>query len=87
LLRALVERHAAGLYPVVAPFVDADRRANPVLFDSATANALLALTGDQGGRRILSSFPVERLDWHDESMLFDVDSPEDYRRLLDSTGG
>jgi CTP:molybdopterin cytidylyltransferase MocA len=87
LIRALVERHAAGLYPVVAPFVNSDRRANPLLFDCAAANALLTLTGDQGGRGVLSSFPVERLDWHDENMLFDVDSPEDYRRLLDSTGG
>ena len=34
ILRALVEKHAEGLYPIVAPMV-MDQRANPVLFDRA----------------------------------------------------
>ena len=42
ILRALVEKHAEGLYPIVAPMV-IDRRANPVLFDRMTFPDLMTL--------------------------------------------
>jgi len=82
-LRALVERHAQDLPAVLAPYV-LDRRANPVLFDSVTFLDLLKLEGDQGGRTIFSKFSPTYLDWLDEHLLMDVDSPDDYRRLLDA---
>ena len=81
ILRALVEKHAEGLYPVVAPMV-MDQRANPVLFDRATFPDLLALQGDVGGRAIFHKHRVEYLPWHDDRLLLDVDTPEMYRRLL-----
>ena len=80
-LRALVEKHAEGLYPVVAPMV-MDRRANPVLFDRATFADLLTLEGDVGGRAIFHKHRVEYLPWHDDRLLLDVDTPEMYQRLL-----
>lgn len=80
-LRALIEKHAEGLYPVVAPMV-MDRRANPVLFDRVTFNDLASLQGDVGGRAILHKHKVEYLPWHDDRLLLDVDTPEMYRRLL-----
>ncbi len=80
-LRALIEKHAEGLYPVVAPMV-MDRRANPVLFDRITFEDLAALQGDTGGRAILHKYRVEYLPWHDERLLLDVDTPEMYQRLL-----
>jgi CTP:molybdopterin cytidylyltransferase MocA len=43
----------------------------------------MSLTGDVGGRAIFSKFPVTYLPWHDESLLVDIDTPEDYRRLTD----
>jgi len=79
-LRALVERHSLDLSPIVAPQVRG-QRANPVLFDRVTFPDLLALTGDVGGRGIFSKHPVTTLPWHDESLLLDVDTPEDYKRL------
>jgi len=79
-LRALVERHSLDLSRIVAPQVRG-RRANPVLFDRNTFPDLLALTGDLGGRGIFSKYPVTTLPWHDESLLLDVDTPEDYKRL------
>jgi len=79
-LRALVERHAADLPPILAPLV-ADRRANPVLFDRQTFAALGALQGDVGGRAIFSQFPVRYLPWLDESLLIDVDTPDDLAKL------
>jgi molybdenum cofactor cytidylyltransferase len=82
IIRALVERHALRLYPIVAPLVD-DRRANPVLFDRLTFDDLLALKGDVGGRAIFSNYNVEYMPWYDEKLLLDVDTYEDYAKLLE----
>lgn len=83
-IRALTEKHAEGLYPVVAPMV-IDRRGNPVLFDRATFPDLETIEGDTGGRAIFHKHRVEYLPWHDESLLLDVDTPEHYQRLISNT--
>ncbi|HJR81146.1 MAG TPA: selenium cofactor biosynthesis protein YqeC [Anaerolineales bacterium] len=80
-MKALVEKHAQGLYPIVAPMV-LDRRANPVLFDHSTFSDLLTLEGDVGGRAIFHNYRVEYLPWHDDGLLLDVDTPEQYQRLI-----
>ncbi|MEJ2600833.1 MAG: selenium cofactor biosynthesis protein YqeC [Anaerolineales bacterium] len=85
LLRSLVERHAQTLAPLVAPMVDG-RRANPVLFDRTTFEDLRKLEGDTGGRPLFARYPVEWLQWHDANVLLDVDTEEDYRRLLELDG-
>ena len=79
-LQALVERHSLDLSLIVSPQVQG-QRTNPVLFDRVTFPDLLALTGDVGGRGIFSKHPVTTLPWHDESLLLDVDTPEDYKKL------
>jgi molybdenum cofactor cytidylyltransferase len=81
IIQALVEKHAEGLYPIVAPMV-LDQRANPVLFDRIAFNDLLGIEGDVGGRAIFHKYPVEYLPWHDDRMLLDVDTPEHYQRLI-----
>ena len=81
IIRALVEKHAEGLYPIVAPMV-MDHRANPVLFDRATFSDLMTLEGDVGGRAIFHKHRVEYLPWHDDRLLLDVDTPEMYQRLI-----
>ncbi|GAB4471578.1 MAG: molybdenum cofactor cytidylyltransferase [Anaerolineales bacterium] len=80
LLQALVENHAKSLAAVIAPLVG-DRRTNPVLFDRQTFPDLLHLEGDVGGRAIFGRFPPQWLTWHDERLPFDLDTPEDYRKL------
>jgi len=80
-IRALVEKHAEGLYPIVAPMV-IDQRANPVLFDRSTFHDLLSIEGDVGGRAIFHKHCVEYLPWHDGRLLLDVDTPEMYQRLI-----
>lgn len=80
-LQALTEKHAEGLYPVVAPMV-MDQRANPVLFDRETFPDLQKLEGDVGGRSIFHKYRVEYLPWHDDRLLLDVDTPEMYQRLI-----
>ena len=81
ILRGLVQRHAEGLHPIVAPMV-MDRRANPVLFDRDTFPDLLTIEGDMGGRAIFHKHHVEYLPWHDDRLLLDVDTPEMYQRLI-----
>lgn len=81
LLSELIDRHEQTQAAVVAPRV-AGRRANPILFDRETFPRLLNLEGDAGGRTILQQYPVEYVDWADERLLFDIDTPEDYARLL-----
>ena len=82
-IRALVAYHATELYPIVAPLVLNERRANPVLFDRMTFPDLLKLKGDVGGRAIFDKHRVEYLPWHDDRLLLDVDKPEDYQRLVE----
>jgi molybdenum cofactor cytidylyltransferase len=80
-LRALVEKHAEGLFSVVAPMV-MDQRANPVLFDRLTFNDLMSIEGDVGGRAIFHKHRVEYMPWHDDRLLLDVDTPDMYQRLI-----
>jgi CTP:molybdopterin cytidylyltransferase MocA len=54
------------------------------LFDCKTFPDLLALEGDQGGRKLFSKFSPTYMDWLDKRLLLDVDTPDDYRRLLES---
>lgn len=82
LLRALVDAHALGLPPVVAPLV-AGERSSPQLFDRVAFGDLAALEGEVGGRAILARYRVTEIPWPDASQLLDVDTPDDYRRLLD----
>ncbi|MBN1451984.1 MAG: putative selenium-dependent hydroxylase accessory protein YqeC [Anaerolineales bacterium] len=82
ILHALVEEHAATLSPIIAPLV-LDQRANPVLFDRVTFPDLLTLEGDVGGRGIFSKHKINYLIWHDDALLLDVDTPEQYQRLKD----
>jgi molybdenum cofactor cytidylyltransferase len=81
ILNALTKEHARTLAPIVAPLVGGTR-ANPVLFDRETFLDLLALRGDIGGKAIFCKYQVDYLPWHDENLLSDVDTPEDYRKLV-----
>jgi molybdenum cofactor cytidylyltransferase len=79
---ALMEQHRQNLPPIVAPLIQG-KRANPVLFDRSTFPSLMAISGDSGGRQVFSRFRVSWLEWNDANLLLDVDTPEDYQRLLE----
>ena len=81
IIHALVEKHAERLDPIIAPMI-LDRRGNPVLFDRVTFSDLMTIEGDTGGRAIFHKHKVEYLPWHDDSLLLDVDTPEQYQRLI-----
>jgi len=45
---------------------------------------LMSLHGDAGGRLVFSRYRVVYVPWPDPSLLLDVDTFEDYGRLLSS---
>ncbi len=80
---SLTERHATTLAPIVAPIVG-DRRVSPALFDRAMFPDLSGLAGDVGGGALFATHPVEAVVCTDDGLLLDVDTPADYRRLVDA---
>jgi molybdenum cofactor cytidylyltransferase len=79
-VREVVELHAKTLAPACAPFIDG-RRCNPVLFSKALFPALMALSGDAGGRTVLNGVALARLDWKDPRLGEDFDTPDEYNRM------
>jgi molybdenum cofactor cytidylyltransferase len=74
-LRLLADALAAGS-PIAAPVLDG-RRGNPVGFGRVHLDALLALRGDQGARRLLQTCPVTEIPVTDPGIFRDIDTPAD----------
>jgi molybdenum cofactor cytidylyltransferase len=74
--------------PVVVAPVHAGRRGNPVLIDRRLFPELLALTGDVGARGVLDRHAGAGtlLVPAGPEVLVDLDTPEDYARLLPPSG-
>jgi len=85
LVSSLVDAHRRTQAVVVAPLVDG-KRSNPVLFDRRAFPDLLGLEGDTGGRAVFSKYRVHYVEWLDARQALDIDTPEDYRRLMESSG-
>ncbi len=71
---------------VVVP-VHAGRRGHPVWLSWTHAAAIRALPAGEGLNRYLRERAAETLevDWPDAEILCDLDTPEDYRRLVDES--
>ena len=82
LIQVLVETFNQTHPIILAPFVGA-KRSNPVLFDRSIFEALRGLQGDAGARTIFAQYPPTPMPWQDERLLFDVDTPEDYKKLIE----
>jgi molybdenum cofactor cytidylyltransferase len=67
---------------IVAP-VYAGKRTSPVLFNRTHFAELLTLQNEQGGRELLSKYrdQIEFVEFDDESLSWDVDTPEEYERV------
>jgi molybdenum cofactor cytidylyltransferase len=74
-LQALADALAAGA-PIAAPVMEG-RRGNPAGFGRAHLDALLALRGDQGARRLLRDCPVTEVPVDDPGIFQDIDTPSD----------
>jgi molybdenum cofactor cytidylyltransferase len=74
-LQALADTLAGGA-GIVVPAL-AGRRGNPVGFGREHLDALLALRGEEGARRLLKTFPVTEVAVDDPGIFQDVDTPAD----------
>jgi molybdenum cofactor cytidylyltransferase len=76
---ALADEPSAG---VVVPTFDG-RRGHPVLLGSSVKEQIIrtdSLTGNM--REILRGFRLTELEWHDDSILRDTDTPAEYQQLI-----
>jgi molybdenum cofactor cytidylyltransferase len=74
-LRRLADALAGGA-PIAAPLMHG-RRGNPVGFGRVHLDALLALSGDQGARRLLQTCPVTEVAVEDPGIFRDIDTVTD----------
>jgi molybdenum cofactor cytidylyltransferase len=81
LIRTMIDRHANSLAPIIAPLVTG-QRGNPVMFDRSTFDKFGSLQGDVGGKQLFSRYQVDWVEWFDESVLEDIDTNDDYQRLI-----
>jgi molybdenum cofactor cytidylyltransferase len=61
-------------------------KGHPVLFDIRYKDQLLSLNGDEGGRRLIEQNPDDVLyvPTGSESVVRDIDTPDDYNRYVES---
>ena len=86
LLRILVTRFEETSAPIVHP-THAGQRSTPVLFARHLFPELAAITGDEGGRSLITRYAqnVATVEVTDPDALADVDTPAEYERLRAST--
>ncbi|MFQ5593133.1 MAG: NTP transferase domain-containing protein [Anaerolineae bacterium] len=81
----IIETYQQTGAPIVLP-VFQDRRGMPVLFDRSLFPELAQIAGDEGGRQIVRRHPekVVVVPLDSELPLLDIDTAEDYSRLLEA---
>ena len=69
---------------IIVP-VYGDMAGHPVIFDMKYREALLSLTGDKGGKSIVTAFPddVQQVQVDTASVIYDIDKWEDYQQQLE----
>jgi len=72
---------------IVVPLQKDGCPSSPVLFGNQFRQELLTLTGETGGRMICERFPeaVQMLRIATPGRLKDIDTPEEYRKLIQET--
>ncbi len=81
---ALIARFESTHAEIVVAVEDTEAPSHPVLFARSLFSELRALQGDVGGRALIEKrwASVEKVQRKGPS-LFDVDTPEDYKKLLE----
>ena len=70
---------------VVRP-LHGDKRGHPVFFPNQSFGMLRHLTAEQSGRDVVRAYENTLIEWFDEGMSLDMDTPEDYQRLKQAYG-
>jgi molybdenum cofactor cytidylyltransferase len=61
------------------------RRGHPVGFAAELYSELIALTGDEGARRLVARYPTYAVEVEDSGVLIDIDTAEDLEELRSGT--
>ena len=85
-IERLLEAHDRAAPAILAP-IAAGKRGHPVLFPWPLADAASALAADEGVNALLERHPVREIHCDRESLHDDLDTPDDYERLSDSSNG
>ncbi len=86
LFTMLINHYRRSLKPATVPLYRG-HRGNPVLFDRRLWPELMMVRGDEGGRSVLNKLTdnqIDRIETGREAVVSDLDTPEDYRRYLNS---
>src|SRR3954463_1449332 len=82
-VRALIARAATSSAPVLRA-VHRGRHGHPVIFTRQVFAALRAADPSRGAKAVMQAVVVEDVEVDDPGIVEDVDTPEDYRRVLGS---
>lgn len=63
------------------------RRGHPVGFAAELFSELVALTGDEGARRLVARYPAQAIEVEDAGVLIDIDTVRDLAALRAASGG
>jgi molybdenum cofactor cytidylyltransferase len=63
------------------------RRGHPVGFSAELFSELVALTGDEGARRLIARYPAQAIEVDDPGVLIDIDTVQDLAALRAVQGG
>jgi molybdenum cofactor cytidylyltransferase len=86
-VQSVLQRWRETQAPVVAP-VYQGQRGHPILFDRLLWPEIMALPPEANPRRLLQvPGRLEQVLVEDESILFDLDTPDDYSRALERQDG
>ena len=80
-VRELLARAAVSAAPIVRA-VHGERHGHPVIFTRAVFAALRQADPAAGAKAVLRAFPVEDVEVGDPAVAEDIDTPDDYRRML-----
>jgi len=86
-IAALVQRWRETQAPVVAPYFQG-QRGNPVLLDRAVWPLVRSLPDDANPRQVFQAAgSIERVEVADDTVLRDMDTPDDYAREVTRSAG
>lgn len=83
LLQKLIEKKQAGTGQIIAAAYQNTVGA-PVLFDRSYFDELIGLQGQEGAKKLLNKYKEHVISIPFEKGAIDIDTPEDYERLLKS---
>jgi molybdenum cofactor cytidylyltransferase len=84
-VEAVLQRWRETQAPAVAPFFG-EQRGHPLLFDRALWPTLMSLPMEANPRAAVSAAgPIERVNVDTDSVLRDIDTPEDYERAREKS--